>query len=375
MYEWGRENEGNASGNWKHELTSHEKMVESGWQEAGNLRSRHSNRELPGTTWSLYTRNCKAGESFVLRNHKYQAPIVFSEKTYFETGPVEISELPLDKHARIQKEERLAKLVEEFNTMLNQARFAEARVIAQQAKREFRHTSIADKLLQMVSHADSVSVPDPELPKERGLLGRMTIRTEKRSLFGIRITVDDSRYLFHYQHGLIFSQGDLPKDLIGDNRFVVKLEGYLKVPRDMVVIIYHAGGGVSHDINRLYVNGRELGSVGDDRKKHATYEVPLAEGYHPIRWELTGGTFRSNLLAFIDPDEGKLLPLLNGGDAPLHRSADDTIVRVHGTKLEWPLEADKLPETVLKNLELARQHYKDASTDPSPTKQPEAGGF
>lgn len=377
MYEWGHENEGNASGNWKHELTSREQMAGTGWQEAGELKAGHSNRELPDTTWFLYTRNCKAGESFTLRNHKYQAPIVFSEKTYFENGPVDLSESPLDKHAKIQAEERLAKLVEEFNSMFKQARFAEARVIAQQVKREFRHTATADRLVQILSLTESASVEDPQALIDKGLVGRMMIHTDtgERAGYGTRTRNVDPHFLFHYHQGLVFSREELPLDVIADNRFVVRLEGTLQVPRDMVVRVYQAGGGVSHDVNTLFVNYQKLGSVGDDQNKQATYEVPLAKGYHHVRWELTGGTFRSNLLAFIDPDENKLLPVLNSGDDSLSDSSDDTIVRIHGTKLDWPLQANQLPKPVLKNLELARQHYKDEPTNLAPAKQPAVGGF
>ena len=208
MYEWGHEHEGNASGNWQQELTSRREMAEQGWQETVQLVARHSDLKLPSATWFLYTRDCKAGESFVLRNHKYQAPIVFSEKTYFETGPVDIEESPLDQHARIQAAERLAKLVEEFNSMFKQARFAEAGVIAQQAKREFRHTATADRLLQRLSHTESASVEDPQALIDKGLIGRMKIQVDigERAGFGTRITNVDPQFVFHYQQGL-FSRG------------------------------------------------------------------------------------------------------------------------------------------------------------------------
>jgi hypothetical protein len=147
MYEWGHENDGNPSGNWRHELTTRRQMAQANWQETGELRGLHTNRKLPDATWILYTKDCKASESFVLRNHKYQAPIVFSEKTYFETGPIEIEDSPLDQHARVQAEERLAKIVEKFNSLINQERFAEADVIAQQAKREFPKSPVVDLML------------------------------------------------------------------------------------------------------------------------------------------------------------------------------------------------------------------------------------
>lgn len=163
--------------------------------------------------------------------------------------------------------------------------------------------------------------------------------------------------------------------MIADNHFVVRLEGTLQVPRDMVVKVYQAGGGVSHDVNTLSVNYQKLGSVGDDLEKQATYEVPLAKGYHHVRWELSGGTFRSNLLAFIDPANNELLPLLNRGVDSVRLSDDDRIVRIHKTKLDWPLQTDQLPTAVLKHLEFARQHDESESKDPAPTDASPSGGL
>lgn len=161
MYEWGHEHDGNPSGNWMPELTSRREMAEQGWEEAGEVHSRHSDLKQPGINWFLYTRDCKAGESFLLRNHKYQAPLVFSEKTFFETGPINFEESPLDKHARVQAEERLAKLVEEFNSMVEQERFAEADVIARQAKREFPKNAIIDAML----HRFRIGLPPVDPPE------------------------------------------------------------------------------------------------------------------------------------------------------------------------------------------------------------------
>ena len=73
--------------------------------------------------------------------------------------------------------------------------------------------------------------------------------------------------------------------------------------------IWYGGGGVSHDVNWLYVDDRLPGSVGDDRDKSAIYEVALLKGRHKIRWEFQGGAFRTNILAVNDPVSGELLPL------------------------------------------------------------------
>lgn len=75
---------GNASGSWQHEVATVEQVKAMGWQPMGELRVQHSNPDYAEQpSWVVYSRQCRAGESFVLRNHKYQAPLVF-----FGTKPV-----------------------------------------------------------------------------------------------------------------------------------------------------------------------------------------------------------------------------------------------------------------------------------------------
>lgn len=73
--EWGQG--GNASGNWKPELVSKEQLEKNDWKNVGTLEVKHSNPNFAEEPpWLLYSRDCKAGESFLLRSHKYQAPIL-----------------------------------------------------------------------------------------------------------------------------------------------------------------------------------------------------------------------------------------------------------------------------------------------------------
>lgn len=68
---------GNGSGNWQPEIVSREEMIELGWKEVGRLRVKHSNTEFQEEPdWLLFSRECKADEEFVMRNHKYQAPVL-----------------------------------------------------------------------------------------------------------------------------------------------------------------------------------------------------------------------------------------------------------------------------------------------------------
>lgn len=592
MYEWGHEHEGNASGNWMPELTSRRKMVEQGWQAAGEVASRHSDPKQLGVNWFLYTRDCKAGESFLLRNHKYQAPLVFSEKTYFEGGgPVDVDPPAMEALEVRQAEERLALLVEQFNSKFKQERYAEAFVIALQMKRKFPSSPVADlmlsksqaamkntaqvrvlphpseaddpvngatdsgetkldqdaaelkrlavlaivtkpaghedagramssplnidiselitragqlqdvldlpkepealrgfldkqrqagnkwvmcaaldienpdskivaaKALTKLADPDTVSVlliaakrnayavpgsenatlhsifqaelkgaleaatglklskagltinvpalgpatgealdefatsflagtdfakvdtwlrnvyladassslapaeePDPNatpaaggIPvphtSHLGLIGRLAMRIVSSGSEGepSNRTQFDPGYIFQYVPGQFFHRDVLPLDLIEDHRFVVTLNGQLVVPHDMVAKIWHAGGGVSHDQCRLYVDDRLLGVVGDNTDKHNIYEVPLLKGRHDIRWELTGGTFRTNMLVVQDGETGEQLEIVNPGPESLRQSPDDKVVQIQSNRPDWPVsaKADWLPKTVV----------------------------
>ena len=69
----------------------------------------------------------------------------------------------------------------------------------------------------------------------------------------------DSDILFQYVHGKVFNPEPVRSRIDGD--FVLTLRGRLQVPRDMVVKAWHAGGGVSHDVNTLFVDDRKISSA------------------------------------------------------------------------------------------------------------------
>ena len=71
---------GNPSGDWHPEIVSREGMLKQGWKEIGLLPVKHSNpvyQDEP--SWIVFERDCQAGETFLIRNHKYQAPILIWE--------------------------------------------------------------------------------------------------------------------------------------------------------------------------------------------------------------------------------------------------------------------------------------------------------
>jgi hypothetical protein len=116
---------------------------------------------------------------------------------------------------------------------------------------------------------------------------------------------------YHYPHGKVF-----PADLIrsrfhdGETKLPsveISLVGYVDVPREMTIDVYHAAGGVNMDHGTLLVDDRQIGQVGDDTAKSVIYTLTLPKGEHKLKWVLTGGTFQHNLLKFQDAKTGELL--------------------------------------------------------------------
>lgn len=68
---------GNPSGNWQPEVTSRQRLEKQGWKPIGFLPVQHSDPNYSNEApWVLFSRNCEIGESFLIRNHKYQAPLL-----------------------------------------------------------------------------------------------------------------------------------------------------------------------------------------------------------------------------------------------------------------------------------------------------------
>jgi hypothetical protein len=120
---------------------------------------------------------------------------------------------------------------------------------------------------------------------------------------------------YHYPHGKVFPPA-LIRNQFHDgevNRPGVKIElvGYVEVPQETKVDIYHAAGGVNKDHGTLYLDDRKIGQVGDDLAKFVIYTITLPKGTHHVRWVLTGGTFQANLLRFQDVATGELLKVFH----------------------------------------------------------------
>jgi hypothetical protein len=126
----------------------------------------------------------------------------------------------------------------------------------------------------------------------------------------------DAGVVFRYQTGKVVQHELLEKHFVEkrdaklpSRGVAVVLKGRLQLSAKMTVLVRVAGGSCSHGVHTLYVDGRELGSVGDDLQKSRSYWLELAPGEHLVRWELTGGLFGNSVLRFEEADTGKLLPL------------------------------------------------------------------
>lgn len=151
---------------------------------------------------------------------------------------------------------------------------------------------------------------------------------------------------YHYPHGKVFPPA-LIRDQFHDgelNRPSVRIEllGYVEVPEETTVDIYHAAGGVNLDHGTLLLDGRQLGQVGDDTVKSVIYTISLPKGLHEVRWVLTGGTFQANLLKMQDAKSGKLLPLFHTPKQRDESGASQAVktIDAQGDVEGWPPATD-----------------------------------
>ncbi len=177
--------------------------------------------------------------------------------------------------------------------------------------------------------------PAPPLQPGSGLIGRTLLDGKEIGL------------VFQYDHGKILRHEDVEKPLIEKLDRVpfpprgveIILQGQVTVPRKMTVNARLAGGSVSFGIHTLSVDGKEIGSVGDDRQKSHLYPLTLTPGQHSIRWVLRGGRLGNNLLRFEDPNSGKLLPLTFSRDDLKDFAAfpAKNVIRITSTERGWPI--------------------------------------
>jgi RNA polymerase sigma factor (sigma-70 family) len=73
---------GNPGGGWLEEVITREQLEKQGWKETARLRTREREGQHQEANWIVFERDCKAGESFAIRNHKYLAPFLIVDKAH-----------------------------------------------------------------------------------------------------------------------------------------------------------------------------------------------------------------------------------------------------------------------------------------------------
>jgi hypothetical protein len=120
--------------------------------------------------------------------------------------------------------------------------------------------------------------------------------------------------VLRYQPGRIFPQQTfddlLAKQGIPSRDVQIELGGVLRLDKATAVLVTHKGGSGDRGVLRLYLNGRELGVVGDDHTRDTTDQVEFPSGSHVIRWVLTGGAIGgANMIQFVDARTNQPLPV------------------------------------------------------------------
>lgn len=158
-----------------------------------------------------------------------------------------------------------------------------------------------------------------------------------------RASGNDVGLVLRYQPGRIFPQQTfddlLAKQGIPSRDVQIELGGALRLDKTTSVLVTHKGGSSDRGVLRLYLNGRELGVVGDNRTKDTTYQVELPSGLHVIRWVLTGGAIGGgNMIQFVDSRTNQPLPV----HVPAEATAQVHAIQVRGG-CEQPMIRASLP--------------------------------
>jgi serine/threonine protein kinase/Leucine-rich repeat (LRR) protein len=134
-----------------------------------------------------------------------------------------------------------------------------------------------------------------------------------------RISVDkaDAGLVVRYLPGKTVSDKTV-KDLLSKQGFTilattkvrVELAGILHLPKAATIAVRHRGGSPSGGVHHFYLNGKEVGAIGDDRTKDTTYNVPLPAGDHVVGWVLTGGDLGTSAFDVTQTDTNESLSVV-----------------------------------------------------------------
>jgi len=101
----------------------------------------------------------------------------------------------------------------------------------------------------------------------------------------------DAGIFFTYHPGYKLTRDEIQglQTMLGRNNSRVEFVGTLNLNADAEISVHHLGGSSNRGVHYLFIDDKEVHSVGDDRTKDDTFKVPLRRGDHLVRWILTGG--------------------------------------------------------------------------------------
>ncbi len=126
--------------------------------------------------------------------------------------------------------------------------------------------------------------------------------------------------------------------------------GTLEVAERVNLTFHHVGGSSTGGVTWLYVDGKELGAVGDDRSKDSNYDAALDPGSHEVRWKIVGGLIGgANRIEIIDKATGRKLPLK-------YTEAQEKAARTPATRMVADLAGGTVADTLPENAATAAKH-------------------
>jgi hypothetical protein len=84
----------------------------------------------------------------------------------------------------------------------------------------------------------------------------------------------------------------------------LEFQGILSLSADAEVAFHHVGGSSNRGVHYLFVDDKDVNSVGDDRVKDDTVTMKLGQGEHLLRWTLTGGDLGDAQLEISQTNSG-----------------------------------------------------------------------
>jgi hypothetical protein len=172
-----------------------------------------------------------------------------------------------------------------------------------------------------------------EQASQAGLVGMVYVQQERTNV------------VFRYGNGMVFAPSLLEGAVVApgatSDGVEINLRGRLHVPKDLTVRVRHAGGSSSRGYATLSIDGKEIETLGDDRKKVSEQNLELSGGEYSVDWILSGGVIGHCLLEFADAATGSPLPLSHTQEHLKAMGTDSgtQFIDVNSKQTGWPIPA------------------------------------